>query len=1171
MTVMPYRIPFYVKVSGQVKTKSSVGVQNVVVSYCHIDPNTGVDDVDLSFCPYAQFITDVRGYYSGEIRVSNVNWKYTVEDFNITAALTETLIDGSTIVHTFDPPYSVVSLDHDTGRHDVSITDNTTVSIFGTVKWDPGIINNFDCPFESVPVFLVDATGATTKYETDAYGKFTFSITQGTQAYIYIPEYGGHSWRSNISTVSSTADVSGTTRRRLSQSHAKRTDRKLVQFTPTLANGAASFTPLVNRFDVNHLSFEMSGANSYSGRVYSWGSHWKMLGGGYQYTNSVRENSKSKTQYLYQIFPETSFSFFAASDHICGYDKSSSPAYVYLLQMYDPYNDLVVQTTTKTCAGGVVCVADRVNGCKLVGGGVIIQVGTSLVDGSYPCGTSGAILTNGMEPVAWCGKGGSETTVYAISLCWVSGGSANIETIVATATSTTITEMSSASVSVSTGYTLIGGGAKVIGNDGNTGLISSNPDIDKWSAKVGAKCGNDQKRDVQVWAIGLRISDQPTSKPTSSPTFKPTATPTHKPSCKPTYAPTFKPTTLPTRAPTKSPSASPTSPPTLKPTASQFPTSVPTAIPSSDPTSMPSAIPTVKIGNASSQTIHIYTFASVNVSASKHAITYDSVTGDAATLYGKTAIVNGKAEFDYVSGLSVPFIEFPVGTLGTSDIVTIEVWASFDDDNDPASVLFSFGEVGNSFSVVSGYSGEKLYIAMILDTAAGETTLYVEGKFVQTLSFHGTFPIMRRTQGFLGRSVDASESTVGLRAQIEEFRVTHGGLTTAELYSNYIIGVDPSHITIPASATSADVKVEFFATTKQLIEVGMYGGTHAKTKMFGTDTIFQLAAASDKCAYHVEYAMYDDGEPFLQSLAAMNYTVLMVSDPPTPVFRSDSCSLIHPDTPCTCAVSKSPLEYLEDADALSQNITIVEANTGIYNVSFIYQSGVCMEIVNTEKFSTTSGDTDMFEGLSCFHNDQTYLEKGDKWTLHIYLFERYPEGTDYLYTSKKDFSVSAYMTETYVPNARLSFVDLVSGFNSAQSMSYNSSMEFKEYSLVATPVGVTYVIEAGDPLTSSPFSLKFHVEAVRDGPDGISSVSSTWFVPVLGPLAKEVPNFYPVAGDPNLIFMVLRDPPGGGSYTTIHAGEFVVYISNLSWTLIIVLSRRNYTYVWVASGRNVHI
>jgi len=100
-----------------------------------------------------------------------------------------------------------------------------------------------------------------------------------------------------------------------------------------------------------------------------------------------------------------------------------------------------------------------------------------------------------------------------------------------------------------------------------------------------------------------------------------------------------------------------------------------------------------------------------------------------------------------------------------------------------------------------------------------------------------------------------------------------------------------------------------------------------------------------------------------------------------------------------------------------------------------------------------------------------------------------------------------------------------------------------------TPAALQYTINAGRPQPSFPYDLLLQVSAVRSGPDGTSSAQGMFFIPILGAISKEVPNFYPVASNPNMIFLVLRDPPGGGSSTTIHAGttiDFAMSVDGMS-------------------------
>jgi hypothetical protein len=59
---------------------------------------------------------------------------------------------------------------------------------------------------------------------------------------------------------------------------------------------------------------------------------------------------------------------------------------------------------------------------------------------------------------------------------------------------------------------------------------------------------------------------------------------------------------------------------------------------------------------------------------------------------------------------------------------------------------------------------------------------------------------------------------------------------------------------------------------------------------------------------------------------------------------------------------------------------------------------------------------------------------------------------------------------------------------------------------------------------------------MREGPEGFSIATNTWFVVVSGAVKNGVPNVYPVSSYSTLIFMILRDPPGGGSSVSIAKG-----------------------------------
>ena len=86
-----------------------------------------------------------------------------------------------------------------------------------------------------------------------------------------------------------------------------------------------------------------------------------------------------------------------------------------------------------------------------------------------------------------------------------------------------------------------------------------------------------------------------------------------------------------------------------------------------------------------------------------------------------------------------------------------------------------------------------------------------------------------------------------------------------------------------------------------------------------------------------------------------------------------------------------------------------------------------------------------------------------------------------------------------------------------------------------------YTINASYIFPVFPYDLKFYIYAKRSGPDGIFTADNTWYIPVIGVVGKEVPNFYPVSSDPDLIFLILRDPPGGSSNTVIKAGTTIKF------------------------------
>ena len=87
--------------------------------------------------------------------------------------------------------------------------------------------------------------------------------------------------------------------------------------------------------------------------------------------------------------------------------------------------------------------------------------------------------------------------------------------------------------------------------------------------------------------------------------------------------------------------------------------------------------------------------------------------------------------------------------------------------------------------------------------------------------------------------------------------------------------------------------------------------------------------------------------------------------------------------------------------------------------------------------------------------------------------------------------------------------------------------------------GLSYVMTPHAVLPQPPFVYSFTVIAERNGVDGSVAVDNTRYIPVRGTTQKESPLLIPVATDPTLIYTVRRDPPGGGSFTTLHSGTTI--------------------------------
>lgn len=165
------------------------------------------------------------------------------------------------------------------------------------------------------------------------------------------------------------------------------------------------------------------------------------------------------------------------------------------------------------------------------------------------------------------------------------------------------------------------------------------------------------------------------------------------------------------------------------------------------------------------------------------------------------------------------------------------------------------------------------------------------------------------------------------------------------------------------------------------------------------------------------------------------------------------------------------------------------------------------------------------------------------WPLNITLFEIYPAytGNNPAWDDTKvtlDVNSGSAVQDLVVLDSTVEITDIVSGHTSPMTYTYNAA-PYPEPSMAtpSAPSDLNYTIIAAIPLPSPHYALPLTILATRYSPEGAAQVSFKGFIPILGTIPSEVPNFYPVTTDPTLIFLILRDPPGGSSQAKIEAGS----------------------------------
>lgn len=223
---------------------------------------------------------------------------------------------------------------------------------------------------------------------------------------------------------------------------------------------------------------------------------------------------------------------------------------------------------------------------------------------------------------------------------------------------------------------------------------------------------------------------------------------------------------------------------------------------------------------------------------------------------------------------------------------------------------------------------------------------------------------------------------------------------------------------------------------------------------------------------------------------------------------------------------------------LSQPVTVTQVEESDINIEFYYRSGICFFIRGSKSFSTNEGvrnNNRNFSDQACYRKDST-VTQGTQAPLNVIAFERYPDTAVDLATFIIDNSLSDYLSPN-LTDIVIKIADTVSGSPSLERYDYSPTSVLLPNRTVPTQVGLAYNMTPGEPRTSFPFNLFFDVYIERtDAPDVYSTAELHWYIPIIGSRANELPNYYPVSTDPDLIFMIIRDPPGGGSFVKV-AGD----------------------------------
>ena len=376
-------------------------------------------------------------------------------------------------------------------------------------------------------------------------------------------------------------------------------------------------------------------------------------------------------------------------------------------------------------------------------------------------------------------------------------------------------------------------------------------------------------------------------------------------------------------------------------------------------------------------------------------------------------------------------------------------------------------------SKLKKYQGREVNIDVVYSSyPSAYMKVFYNGVFFKSVPINSTyFGNLRSNTAYLGRNnfTDLNNGG-GLDAQFNEFRIYFGELSKSDAQALFLVGTDPSHVTVSSENTISDIYLTFYSTSLVDMNIEFYGGSPGPSNsssnsttsflysMFGSETSFQLNPANETCKYRPKFSLDPLTSSVRSKVPAMNYTITLLDNSlPAPKFSSTSCPA---DTPCFCGTSKSPFQYMTEAALLNQSFSVNEVNKTVHNFQYLYRTGLCYEAKGSEQFSSIEGsDKKNDKSLSCFKEDVFYMDKADGNPLKskkvtVKLFEKYPEGvTWFTLNNEKKYVANEWkeppLINWFMENSQLVVLDQISGSNSNVAIDYNINKSLSRFSRVS--------------------------------------------------------------------------------------------------------------------------